>query len=92
MTDPEPLLRGNFAPDLPHFGRHFTCHGSSGVLTFRIDIQDRTHDGLVIVGGTITHGAETYPTGIAADRTGEQLCIIVTESQYMRLSNAPLDR
>ena len=90
VSDPEPEpLQRYLAPDLPHFGKRFTCHGPSGVLTFRIDIQDRTHDGLVIVGGTIVHGAETYPTGVMEDRTGHQICIVITESEYMRLSNAP---
>ena len=91
-SDPEsePLFRRNFAPDLPHFGKQFVYHGPSGVLTFRIDIQDYTHDGMVIVGGTVLHGIETYPTGVIRDQTGEFLSVFVTESEYMRLSNAPL--
>ena len=56
----------------------------------RIDVQDYTHDGHVIVGGTIIKGTETYPTGLKTDRKGEQFSAIVTESEYMRLSNAPL--
>lgn len=88
--EPEPLIQRNFAPELPHFGKHFVYHGQSGVLTFRIDVQDYTHDGHVIVGGTIIKGTETYPTGLKTDRKGEQFSAIVTESEYMRLSNAPL--
>lgn len=88
--EPEPPLQRNFAPDLPHFGKHFVYHGPSGVLTFRIDIQDYTHDGHVIVGGTILHGTETYPSGMVRDQSGEFLSVFVTESEYMRLSNAPL--
>ena len=88
--EPEPLFQRNNAPDLPHFGKQFVYHGPSGVLTFRIDVQDYTHDGLVIAGGTILHGMETYPTGVTEGRTGEFLSVFVTESEYMRLSNAPL--
>lgn len=80
----------NLAPDLPHFGKHFVYHGPSGVLTFRIDVQDYTHDGHVLIGGTIIHGTEVYPTGHVADSAGRQLSTIVTESEYMRLSNDPL--
>ncbi|BBB10620.1 hypothetical protein [Sphingopyxis sp. EG6] len=89
--EPEPLIQLNFAPELPHFGKHFVYHGVSGVLTFRIDVQHHTHDGHVIVGGTILHGTETYPAGVKKDLRGEQLSVFVTESEYMRLSNAPLD-
>ena len=88
--EPKPFLLLNQAPDLPHFGKHFECHAPSGILTFRIDLQDYTHDGLVIIGGTIIHGVETYETGHVKDCVGEQMTIFVTESQYMRLSNAPL--
>lgn len=93
MSDPEPdrPFQCNFAPDLPHFGRHFAYHGPAGVLTFRIDVQNYTHDGLVIVGGIVVGGTETYPTGATRDLTGEYLSVFVTESEYMRLSNAPLD-
>jgi len=90
VPEPEPLLRMNLAPDLPHFGKHFIYHGRSGVLTFRIDVQDHTHDGHVLIGGTILHGTESYPTGHVADSAGRQLSVIVTESEYMRLSNDPL--
>lgn len=88
--EPEPLIQHNFAPELPHFGKHFVYHGQSGVLTFRIDVQDYTHDGHVIVGGTILEGTETYPTGLKKNLKGEQFSAFVTESEYMRLSNAPL--
>jgi hypothetical protein len=90
VPEPGPLLRMNLAPDLPHFGKHFVYHGPSGVLTFRIDVQDHTYDGHVLIGGTIVHGTEDYPTGHVADSAGRQLSIIVTESEYMRLSNDPL--
>ena len=89
--EPEPLIQRNFAPELPHFGKHFVYHGQSGVLTFRIDVQDSTHDGHVIVGGTILHGIETYPTGVEKDLRGGQFSAFVTEREYMRLSNSPLD-
>lgn len=89
--EPEPLIQRNFAPELPHFGKHFVYHGRSGALTFRIDVQDSTHDGHVIVGGTVLHGIETYPTGMKKDLRGEQFSAVVTESEYMRLSNAPMD-
>lgn len=88
--EPEPPFQRNLAPDLPHFGKHFVYHGPAGVLTFRIDIQNYTHDGLVMVGGSIVHGTETYPTGVVQDLKGEYLSVFVTESEYMRLSNAPL--
>lgn len=88
--EPEPLIQRNFAPELPHFGKHFVYHGRSGVVTFRIDVQDYTHDGHVIVGGTVLHGIETYPTGMEKDLRGQQFSVFVTESEYMRLSNAPL--
>lgn len=90
-SEPAPLLQRNFAPDLPHFGKRFAAHGATGVLIFRIDVQDKTHDGHVIIGGTIIEGKETFPTGHVKDCRGEQLSLFVTESQYMRLSNAPLD-
>ena len=89
--EPEPLIQRNFAPELPHFGKHFVYHGRSDVLTFRIDVQHYTHDGHVIVGGTILHETETYPNGVKKDLRGEQLSVFVTESEYMCLSNAPMD-
>ncbi|BBD02264.1 MULTISPECIES: hypothetical protein [Sphingobium] len=89
-AEPEPFILMNRAPDLPHFGKRFTFHGPSGVLVFRIDIQDYTHDGLVIVGGPVITGSETYETGHVEDCTGKPLTAFVTESQYMRLSNGPL--
>ena len=88
--EPEPLIQRNNAPDLPHFGKHFVYHGPSGVLTFRIDTQSYTHDGLAMIGGMVIHGTETYPTGVVEDRAGEYISVFVTESEYMRLSNAPL--
>jgi hypothetical protein len=87
---PEPPLRVNLAPDLPHFGKAFVYHGRAGILTFRIDLQDLTHDGLVMLGGIILHGTETFETGYVEDCAGEFLTVFVTESEYMRLSNAPL--
>ena len=90
--EPEPIFQRNLAPDLPHFGKHFRCHGPSGILTLRIDIQQYTHDGLVMIGGTVVRGTETYPTGVTQDQAGTHLSVFVTESQYMRLSNAPLGR
>lgn len=89
-SEPEPLVQMNFAPDLPHFGKHFDHHAPSGVRTFRIDVQDLTHDGLVLIGGTIIRGSENFQTGIVRDCTGQQISMIVTESEYMRLSNGPL--
>ncbi len=61
-----PLMQRNAAPDLPHFGKQFVCHGPSGILTFRIDLQQHTHDGLVMVGGICIDGSETYETGHTA--------------------------
>ncbi|MHA6719691.1 hypothetical protein ACX40Y_09585 [Sphingomonas sp. RS6] len=78
------------APDLPHLNRHFAHHGPSGVLTVRIDRQAFTHDGLVMLSGVCVEGSETYETGYIKDCRGEQISVFVTESQYMRLSNAPL--
>ena len=90
-TEPDPYLRMNCAPDLPHFGKAFVYHGRAGILTFRIDTQAYTHDGLVRLGGIILHGTETFETGYVEDCTGEFLSVYVTESEYMRLSNARLD-
>ena len=81
----------NNAPTLPHIGKLFVHHGPSGVITFRIDRQDWTHDGHVILTGECVEGTETYETGVTADCRGKPVSIFVTESQYMRLSNAPLD-
>lgn len=53
--EPEPLIQRNNAPDLPHFGKHFVYYGPSGVLTFRIDTQSYTHDGLAMIGGMVIH-------------------------------------
>jgi hypothetical protein len=89
-TEPDPHLSMNFAPDLPHFGKAFVYHGRAGILTFRIDMQDYTHDGLVRLGGIILHGTETFETEHVEDCTGEFLTVFVTESEYMRLSNARL--
>ena len=83
-----PLMQRNAAPDLPHFGKQFVCHGPSGILTFRIDLQQHTHDGLVMVGGICIDGSETYETGHTRDRRGDFLTDFVTESEYMRLTNA----
>ena len=90
MEDPEPFLQLNHAPDLPHFGKRFVYHGQSGILTFRIDVQDYTHDGHVILSGICIDGWETYETGHTKDCRGELLSIFVTESDYMRLTNAPI--
>ena len=89
-SEPEPLVQMNFAPDLPHFGKHFDHHAPSGLRTFRIDVQDWTHDGLILVGGTIIRGSQAFETGVINDCTGQQISMIVTESEYMRLSNGPL--
>ena len=86
-SEPDPLVQMNFAPDLPHFGKPFDHHTPSGMWTFRIDVQDWTHDGLVLIGGIILRGSETFETGIVRDCAGQQVSMIVTESQYMRLSN-----
>lgn len=94
MDAPEskPYLTLNNAPDLPHFGKHFELHGPSGILTFRIDVQDYTHDGLVMLGGVVLHGTESYSeTGHSRDCAGMPVSAFVTESQYMRLSNGPLE-
>lgn len=89
--EPEPFFTMNNAPDLPHFGKRFELHGPSGVLVFRIDMQAYTHDGLVMLGGVVLHGTETYPeTGHSCDCRGQPMSAFVTESQYMRLSNGPL--
>ena len=88
--DPHHLIK-NFAPDLPHFGKTFVYHGRAGILTFRIDLQDYTHDGLVMLGGIILDGTERFETGYVEDCTGEFLTVFVTESEYMRLTNARLD-
>lgn len=87
---PEPHLSINFAPNLPHFGKAFVYHGRAGILTFRIDVQDLTHDGHVMLGGIVLNGTETFETGHIEDCTGEFLSVFVTESEYMRLSNGPL--
>lgn len=89
--EPEPHLSKNFAPDLPHFGKAFVYHGRAGVLTFRIDLQDYTHDGLVMLGGIILEGTEMFETGYVEDCIGEFLTVFVTESEYMRLCNVRLD-
>lgn len=81
----------NEAPDLPHFGKPFVYHGPSGVLTIRIDCQRYTHDGLVMLHGICLEGSEIYETGYTKDCRGELIGAFVTESQYMRLTNAPLD-
>jgi hypothetical protein len=90
-AEPEPFFVMNNAPDLPHFGKRFELHGPSGVLVFRIDMQNYTHDGLVMIGGVVLHGTETYETGHSQDCTGQPMTAFVTESQYMRLSNALLE-
>lgn len=89
--EPAPFYQKNDAPELPHFGKHFEYHGPSGVLTFRIDTQCYTHDGLVMLSGMGIHGTEVFETGYRKDCRGELLSVWVTESQYMRLSNSPLD-
>jgi hypothetical protein len=89
-AEPEPFFLMNRAPDLPHFGKHFAYHGPAGVLTFRIDIQDYSHDGVVMIGGPVIHGTESYETGDVQDCTGKPLTAFVTQSEYRRLSNAPL--
>jgi hypothetical protein len=89
-AEPEPFLRRNRAPDLPHFGKHFDYHGPSGVLTFRIDIQEYSEDGLVHLGGIVIRGEERFETGHIEDRAGKLITVTVTESQYMRLSNGAL--
>ncbi|CAN5472544.1 hypothetical protein BH10PSE14_BH10PSE14_27610 [soil metagenome] len=93
MDEPDlaPLMQANRAPDLPHFGKLFGYHGPSGILTFRIDTQEHTHDGLVMLTGICVDGAETYPeTGRTKDCRGQLLSVFVTESEYMRLTNARL--
>lgn len=80
----------NAAPDLPHLGKLFVYHGPSGVLTFRIDTQEFTHDGHVMLSGICVDGTEVYETGHTKDCRGESLFVFVTESQYMRLTNAAL--
>lgn len=91
MDEPAPFMVKNDAPDLPHFGKHFVLHGPSGVLTFRIDMQSYTHDGLVLLHGMGIRGSETFETGYVKECRGELISAFVTESQYMRLTNAPLD-
>jgi hypothetical protein len=54
-------------------------------------MQNYTHDGLVMIGGVVLHGTETYETGHSQDCTGQPMTAFVTESQYMRLSNALLE-
>lgn len=62
------------------------------VLVFRIDMQAYTHNGLVMLGGVVLHGTETYSeTGHSFHCTGQPMTAFVTESQYMRLSNHPLN-
>ena len=78
------------APDLPHLGKLFVYHGPSGVISFRIERQDFTHDGHVILFGTCAEGIEVYETGHTKDRAGDPISAFVTESQYMRLTNAAL--
>jgi hypothetical protein len=93
MDEPDllPLMQANHAPDLPHFAKLFVHHGPSGVLTFRIDTQEYTHDGMVMLTGICVEGCETYAeTGGTKDCRGQLLSIFVTESEYMRLTNAPL--
>jgi len=89
--EPAPFYQRNDAPELPHFGKHFEYHGPSGVLTFRIDTQCYTHDGLVMLSGMCIHGEEVFETGYRKSGRGELLSVWVTESQYMRLSNGPLE-
>jgi hypothetical protein len=89
---PEPPWRVNNAPDLPHFGKAYVYHGPSGILTFRIDMQRHSHDGFVMLSGTVLHGSETYETGLTQDQTGELISVWVTESQYMRLNNGALNQ
>jgi hypothetical protein len=88
--DPPPFIQKNDAPDLPHFGKPFILHGPSGVITFRIDTQSYTHDGHVMLTGMGLAGSETYETGFVRECRGELISAFVTESQYMRLTNAPL--
>jgi hypothetical protein len=89
--DPAPFIQANRAPDLPHFGKSFVHHGPSGVLTFRIDTQDHADGGIILLTGICLEGTETYPeTGWKKDCRGELLTLFVTESQYMRLTDAPL--
>lgn len=81
-------MQMNHAPDLPHFGKLFVYHGPSGILTFRIDVQEYTHDGHVMLSGICVDGSEAYETGYTKDCRGEFLSVFVTESDYMRLTNA----
>ncbi|TPG48060.1 hypothetical protein [Sphingomonas glacialis] len=81
---------GNKAPNLPHFGKPFASHGPCGICTFNIEWQEYTLDGFVMLGGFILEGVETYETGHVQDMTGKMLSITITESDYMRLSNGPL--
>jgi hypothetical protein len=90
VDQPEPPFQRNDAPELPHFGKTYVYHGPGGVLTFRIDTQSFTHDGLVMMGGIVLHGAEVAETGHVTDVTGQYISVFITESQYMRLTNAPL--
>lgn len=93
MDDPDlqPFRQENRAPDLPHFGKLFVHHGPSGVLTFRIDTQGYTHDGMVMLTGSCVEGYEAYAeTGRTKDCRGQLLSVFVTESEYMRLTNARL--
>ena len=80
----------NAASDLPHLGKLFVYHGPSGIITFRIETQAFTHDGHVMLSGIGVEGTEVYETGHTKDYRGERISVFVTESQYMRLSNAAL--
>jgi hypothetical protein len=77
-------------PDLPHLGKLFVHHGPSGIITFRIETQAFTHDGHVMLSGICVQGTEIYETGHTKDCRGEPISVFVTESQYMRLTNAAL--
>ncbi|MBR2172188.1 hypothetical protein [Sphingopyxis sp.] len=54
-------------------------------------MQSYTHDGLVLLHGMGIRGSETFETGYVKECRGELISAFVTESQYMRLTNAPLD-
>ena len=73
-------------------GQTFRLVGPSGVITFTIEMEEETHDGLFIITGTVTDGVEHYVTDDGTyhgcrDVTGNPVGAWVTREDLERGTN-----